>query len=436
MADIETPEPDTHARDERHDERSHRTDDREPPKAPRRGVFILAGLAVAALLAFGAVGHWMRANRAEATHRETVDDVPTVQTARAKRVDQPVETTLPGQTEAFETATLYARATGYIAERHVDIGSRVHAGDLLVRIAAPDTDEQLAQAQAQLVQNQAALLQAQATLRTAVANTRLANVTKLRETTLARTGDETRQNADNSVANFSVQTASVASAQAGISVAQANIAAQAATVKRLQALVGFERVTAPFDGVITARSVDTGDLVSADQNGGTALFGIDRTDVLRVQVYVPQSAAIGLHDGLDADMHVPEMPGRAFHGQVARSSVSLTQNARTMLTEVDVVNTDGALRSGLYADVTFHVPREHPGVVIPDEAMVFDETGLHVLVVRDGQVHAKPINIYRDFGTTAELREGLSGGEELVVNPPAELADGARVQTGTQAGKK
>ncbi len=141
---------------------------------------------------------------------------------------------------------------------------------------------------------------------------------------------------------------------------------------------------------------------------------------------MPQSAAIGLHNGLDAEVHVPELAGRAFGGKIARNSVSLTQSARTMLVEVDVVNTDGTLRSGLYADVIFHVPRQQPGVVIPDEPMVFDETGLHVLVVQDGRVHAKPINIDRDFGTTAELREGLSGGEELVVNPPADLDEGAR----------
>ena len=423
MADIEPPAP-------VHEDHAQHEENREqpPPKAPRKRVFVIAGLVVLALLVTGAVGHWMQAARAGATHRNAVDYVPNVQTARAKRVDQPVETTLPGQTEAFDTATLYARATGFIAERRVDIGSRVHKGDLLLRIAAPDTDQQLAQARAQLLQNQAALSQAQASLLSSIANTRLANVTKFRETTLARAGWETKQNADNSTANFSVQTAGVANAQAGIRVAQANIAAQAATVQRLQELVGFERIIAPFDGVITARNVDTGDLVSADQNGGTSLFSIDRTDILRVQVYVPQSAAVGLQDGLNADVHVPELAGRTFHGKVARSSVSLTQSARTLLAEVDVANTDGTLRSGLYADVTFHVPRQHPGVVIPDEAMVFDETGLHVLVVGpDGHVHAKSINIYRDFGTTAELREGLSGGEELVVNPPADLSDGAKV---------
>ena len=247
MADIEPRAPSAESQDRQQD-RAERREKQPPPKPPGKRVFIIVGLVALALLVFGAVGHWMQAARAGATHLDTVDDVPSVQTARAKRVDQPVETTLPGPPEAFDTATLYARSTGYIAERRVDIGTRVHAGELLLRIAAPDTDQQLAQAKAQLLQNQAALGQAQATLLSSIANTRLANVTKFRETTLAKAGWETKQNADNSTANFSVQTAGVANSQAGIRVAQANIAAQAATVQRLQSLVDFERVIAPFDG--------------------------------------------------------------------------------------------------------------------------------------------------------------------------------------------
>jgi RND family efflux transporter MFP subunit len=417
----------THATPQNPDARP-RDRERAPPDMPPRRVFVIAGGVVLALLILGGVGHWMTASRAAATQQDALNAVPTVQTAIAKRVDAPEDITLPGQTEAFDTATIYARATGYIARRRVDIGSRVHAGDLLVLIAAPDTDAQLAQAEAQLLQYQAALLEAQQSVQSAIANTRLAHVTKYRETTLAAAGWETKQNADNSTANFSVQSHGVLSAEAGVRVAQANIAAQVATVNRLRALVGFERVVAPFDGIITARNVDTGDLVSADQNGGSSLFSIDRTDILRVAVYVPQSEAIGMRDGLPADISVAELPDRVFHGRVARSSVSLSPSARTMLVEVDVANPDGALRAGLYADVTFHVPRDHPGVVIPDEAMVFDAAGLHVLIVQpDGTVKARPIRIYRDFGTSAELQTGLSGGETLVVNAPAELDDGGKV---------
>ena len=433
----DAPGPDATPR--RHDgegARRRSAEDHDHPPAPRRGVFLVAGGILAVLLIFGAVGHWMQSNRAEAAHHQAVDEVPTVQTQKVQRTDKAVDITLPGQTLAYDTATLYARATGYIAQRQVDIGSTVHKGDLLVRISAPDTDEQLAQAKAQLLQNQAAFLQAQSQLKSANANSSLAKITRFRETTLASEGWETKQNADNSRANFKVQTESVAQAEAGIRSAQANIAAQVAVIRRLAALVDFERITAPFDGVVTVRNVDNGDLVNADQSGGTPLFSLDRTDIIRVQVYVPQSDAIGIRPGLQADVNVSEIAGRTFHGSVARSSVSLTQNARTMLVEVDVPNIDGALRSGLYATVTFHIPRQQPGVIVPDEAMVFDETGLHVLVLQnDATLKAVPIDIYRDFGTSAELRGGLAGDEDVVVNPPADLGTGSKVKVQTQGQK-
>ncbi len=403
------------------------------PQPPRKRVFIIAGFVLLVLVGIGAFAHWTQARRARATHHRTSEELPTVQTKRAHRVDQPVEVTLPGQTAAFDTAVIYARATGYIAERHADIGSQVRAGELLVRIAAPDTDQQLAQARAQLLQNQVGLLQAQSNLKSSHASSSLAKVNNYRAKTLAAEGWGTQQNADTQRTNYSVQTQSVSQAEAGIRISQANIAAQYATVQRLQALVGFESVAAPFNGVVTARNVDTGDLVTADQSGGTPLFSLDRTDVIRVQVYVPQSDAVGMKDGLEAEVNVPEFPGRVFRGRVARSSVSLSQSARTLLVEVDVPNADGALRAGLFANVTFHVPRDRPGIMIPDEAMVFDQTGLHVLVVqKNDTVKALPITIYRDFGTSAELQDGLSGDEELVVNAPADIADGGKVKVDRQ----
>ena len=237
---------------------------------------------VVALLGLGGYLHWRTYADAAETKQEQEDFVPQVRTAVAQKVDTPVDLTLPGQTEAFDAANLYPRATGYIAERRVDIGSRVHKDDLLVRIDAPDLDQQLAQAQAQLGQNQAAVLQAQAQVQSAQANTKLADVTKYRETTLAGQGWETKQNADNATANFSVQTAGIANAEAGVAVALANLKAQQATVDRLQALTAFEQVKAPFDGVITARNVDTGDLLTQDSLGGNPMFSIVRDDVLRI----------------------------------------------------------------------------------------------------------------------------------------------------------
>jgi HlyD family secretion protein len=298
--------------------------DRMPPSPPRKRVLVYVLVPVLAALGLGAYQHWRTFANAAETQQEQENFVPQVRTAAAQKVVSPVELTLPGQTEAFDSANLYPRATGYVAERRVDIGSHVHEGDLLLRIAAPDLDQQLAQAQAQLGQNQAAVLQAQAQVQTAEANTKLATVTKYRETTLAGQGWETRQNADNATANFSVQTAGIANAQAGVAVALANLRAQQATVDRLQALTAFEQVKAPFDGVITARNVDKGDLLTQDNSStGVPMFSIERDDVLRVAVYVPQSSAIGIRDGVEAKVMVPELPGRVFRGRVARSAVAL-----------------------------------------------------------------------------------------------------------------
>ena len=400
-----------------------------PPPPPRKRILVFVLVPVLALLGLGGYLHWRTYADAAETKLDQENFVPQVRTAVAQKLDTPVDLILPGQTEAFDAANLYPRATGYIAERRVDIGSRVHEDDLLVRIEAPDLDQQLAQAQAQLGQNQAAVLRAQAQVQSAQANTKLANVTKYRETTLADQGWETKQNADNATANFSVQTAGIANAEAGVAVALANLKAQQASIDRLQALTAFEQVKAPFDGVITARNVDTGDLLTQDSLGGNPMFSIVRDDVLRIVVNVPQSSAIGIHDEVEAQVTVPEMPGRIFKGRVARSAVALQSSSRSMRTEVDVPNPDHVLRPGLFVDVTFSIPRQTPAVVVPDAALVFNASGLQVATVgADDAIHFQKVTIYRDFGTTAKLRAGLAGGENLVLSPPAELADGSKVQ--------
>jgi RND family efflux transporter MFP subunit len=395
---------------------------------PRKALAI-TGIGVAALLGWGAWGHYDRAAEASQTQQQTQDFVPTVRTAMAKRLDGPVKFTLPGTVAAFAQATIYARATGYIAERRVDIGSRVHQGDRLVRISAPDLDQQLAQANAQLVQLQAALAQAKASLTAAGSSTNLANLTNGRTAQLANQGWETRQNADTTRLQLASSKANLIGSQAAVKVAEANIAGQFATVQRLQELVGFEDVRAPFDGIITSRSVDTGDLVSAD-SGGKVMFTIARNDIVRIAVDVPQSGAIGVVDGLEAKIHVAELPDRVFEGKVARSSNALALGSRTMQAEADVPNPDGTLRPGLYVTVDIGIPRTAPGVVIPSEAIIFNGQGLRVAVVQpDGTVRMQDITIYRDFGTSVELRGGLKGGEAVVLSPSVELADGNHVKT-------
>ncbi len=401
----------------------------QPGPVPTRPL-IIAGLAVAGLLGWGAWNHYDQAAEASQTQKQTQEFVPTVQVATAQREDGPVPFTLPGTVSAFDQSTLYARATGYVAERRVDIGSRVKKGDLLVRISAPDLDQQLAQANAQLAQTQAMLVQANANAQQAASAVDLNKVTNGRTSTLANLGWETRQNADNTRLGLAGSQASAAAAQAQIKVAEANLGAQFAMVKRLTELTGYENVTAPYDGVITGRSVDTGDLVSADSNGSTGnqLFTLVRDTVMRVQMAVPQSGAIGIRDGLQAKVRVPELPGRVFTGTVARSAVALVQASRTMQAEVDVPNEDGTLHPGLYVTVEIGIPRTAPGITIPSEALMFNGQGLRVAVVGDGGVvHMHDVSVYRDFGTKIELRGGLEGGETVILSPPVTLEDGGKV---------
>jgi RND family efflux transporter MFP subunit len=317
--------------------------------------------------------------------------------------------------QAFDEATLYARATGYIAERRVDIGSRVHKGDVLAVISAPDLDQQLEQARAQLLQMQASLQQA-------VAQRALAHVTNQRTSKLVTEGWASRQQGDQDRTTFSTQSA-------GVGVAQANVAAAQASVDRLVELTGFEKVTAPYDGVITARDIDVGNLVTADATSGTPLFSIAHTDVLRVQVYVPQADFFGLKDGQDATLTVPQLPGKTFHGRVARNAASLAATTRTLLTEVDVDNRDGALSPGLYGIVHIEEPRQNPIVTVPSQAVIFDKNGLSVAVEEDGHVAIRHLDVDADNGATLDVRAGLKDGDKVILSPPVDAADGMKVRT-------
>lgn len=403
---------------------------RAPAKdgAPRL-LFIGVGAVLLAALAWGAWTQYQTRQRAAETQQQEVDFKPAVRTATARREDGPVKLTLPGTTLAFDQASLYSRATGYIAERKVDIGSRVRKGDLLLRIAAPDLDAQLLQAEAQLAQTLAAVVQANAQVDSARFNLSLATKTNSRTSTLANQGWETRQNADNTQTTLSTNNTNLEAAQAGVKVAEANRQAQLAAVQRLQRLTEYERVAAPFDGVITARNVDTGDLVTADAGTGTPALTIQRDDIIRVQAYVPQSGASGIAVGVPVRVQVPELPNRAFDGTVTRSATALDPASRTLLVQADVPNPDGALHPGSFVNVAFDIPRTHPAVVVPAEAVLFDAEGLRVAVIGDDDTaHMAQVMIARDFGTSVELSTGLSGGERVALQPPTNLRDGQAVK--------
>jgi len=211
-------------------------------------------------------------------------------------------------------------------------------------------------------------------------------------------------------------------------VAEANVQAQQAQVNRLAELTSFEKITAPFSGVITARQIDTGSLVTADTAGGTPLFSIARTDVLRVQIYVPQAEVFGLRDGQDATVTVPQLPGKIFHGTVARNAGALATDTRTLLVEVDVDNKDAALSAGLYGIVHVQEQRTAPVVMVPSEAVIFDKDGLSVAVVADGRAVLRHLDILADDGAQVEVRAGLQPGDRIILNPPANIQTGMKVQ--------
>lgn len=411
------------------DRDSSAADRTSPPARSGRVWLVLLVLAGAGILGYRS---WPDASRAASPPQSTEAKPPQVRVARATRASGPLSLTQTGTTQAFDTANLFPRATGYIVERKVDIGSHVRQGDLLFRISAPDLDQQLVQAQAQVVQLQAALIQARAMVDQADANRHLADVNNKRTSTLAGTGVETRQNADTSQAGVLTQTANVDAAKAAVKVAEANIAAQEAQVTRLKVLTSFEEIRAPFDGVVTARNNDVGDAVMADTNTGAPLLTLNRDDVLRMAVNVPLYAADGVRDGLDAQVEVAQIPGKIFPGKVSRSSTALLSAARTLVTQVDIPNPDGALRPGLYITITLEIPRVAPAVSVPSDALIFDQDGTRVAVVETGAdgstvARMRPVTIFRQTRTALELRSGLNGDERVVVGPPASLRDGDRI---------
>jgi RND family efflux transporter MFP subunit len=407
-------QPEAPAQDDRHSQAEDpAVTSRRRRAAKRLGVGVV--LVLALMLGWGTWTHVARSAGAQEALDRRNNAVPLVRVAEVKSEDGPRVVDLPGTMQAFDATTLYARATGYIAKRNVDIGSQVHQGDVLAVIAAPDLDQQLAQARAQLAQMQAALLQAQS-------NRSLADVTNRRTSRLVVEGWSSRQQGDQDRSNF-------ASQSAGVRVAEANILAQQAQVNRLVELTDFEKVTAPFDGVITSRAIDTGALVTADSSNGSALFSIARTDVLRVQVYVPQEYFFGLKDGQDATVTVPQLPGRVFHGTVARNAGALATDTRTLLAEVDVKNADKTLSAGLYGIVHLQQKREKPVVFVPSQAVIFNKDGLSVAVLVDGKLAVRHLDVEADDGAQVEVRSGLSPGDKIILSPPVNLVEGMKVRT-------
>ncbi|MCP3407232.1 efflux RND transporter periplasmic adaptor subunit [Bradyrhizobium sp. CCGB01] len=383
------------------------------PSGRRYGAALLGGgmlLLLAGGLGVGGWRHYQAARDVAAVAEQARTAVPDVRVAVVRPSGALMKVTLPATTTAFEAANIFARTSGYIEKRYVDIGDRVKKGDLLADITAPELDQQIAQAQATLAQNQAALQQAQA-------SRELADVTNSRDSNLVKQGWLTAQQGDNDRLTLRAQ-------QGAVGVAQSNITAQQAQIRVLEQEKAYQRVVAPFDGVITQRNVDNGSLVQA---GSTFMFTLMHSNVIRTQVFVPQDEAFGVGPGVDADIHVPEIPGRSFPGKVTRIASALQPGSRTLLTEIDVPNPDGALSPGIYCTVELSIPRKTPSMMVPSDALVFDQNGLHVAVVRNDIVHLQHVSIARDFGTSVEVREGVQPGDQVILNPAVNLAEGSKV---------
>jgi RND family efflux transporter MFP subunit len=381
-----------------------------------RGRFFAIGVAVLLLgaLAIGFWRHYTLHAQVIATAEQRRDFVPSVRVAAVRASGSTISVTWPGTTEAFAQANIYARASGYISKRNVDIGSRVKAGDLLVAITAPEVEHQIAQAEGTLAQLEAALQQARA-------NRDLAQVTWDRDAPLVNEGWVTKQQGD-------TDRLSLESREAAVAVAQANVTAQNAQLKVLNQQKDYQSVVAPFDGVITQRNVDVGSLVQADAASGTFLFTLMHSAVLRIQLYVPQDEAFGVTPGVSAVVRVPEIPGRDFPGTVTRIADALQPGTRTLLTEIDVPNPDRVLSPGVYCNVELRIPRKTPSLIVPSDAVVFNSAGLSVFVVENGVARFHKITVARDFGTTVEVTDGVKDGDLLILNPAVNLTDGQKIQ--------
>ena len=378
----------------------------------RSGAPVFGSVALLLLVGGLVVGGWRHyeAGRELAAAVEQAGmSVPDVRVATVRAGNSKIDVTLPATTAAFEAANIFARTSGYVEKRYVDIGDRVKAGALLAEIVAPELDHQIAQAQATLAQTQGALQQTQA-------SRELAEVTNARDSNLVRQGWLTAQQGDNDRLTLRAQQAAEA--------VESNIAAQQAQIKVLEQDKAYQRVVAPLDGVITQRNIDNGSLVQA---GSTFMFTLMHANVIRTQVFVPQDEALGVQPGVDAVIRVPELPGRAFPGKVTRIATALQPGSRTLLTEIDVPNPDGALQPGIYCTVELFIPRKTPSMIIPADAVVFDQSGLHVAVVENDIARLQKITIARDFGKEVEVHDGVRPGDQVILNPMIGLADGRRV---------
>jgi RND family efflux transporter MFP subunit len=353
---------------------------------------------------------------AEAQEEERA--LPRVEVTPVLRSAAESELRLPGSIQAIEEAPVLARADGYIVRRMADLGDTVRAGQPLAEIEAPEVDEQIRQARAAVQQAKANVNQAASNLKKGQADAEFARLTAERYGALARQGVVSRQDNDRYNSDHQAQIAALQSLEDAITVQRSNVAAAEASLARLERLKGYQTVLAPFDGVITVRNVDAGALVTA---GNTLLFRIAQTRTVRTYVNVPQAYAGSVREGQSARLSVADLPGREFRGTVARTAKALDPASRTLLVEIHVPNSSGALLPGMYARVDLVSGRKNAPLVISSDAMIVRADGTTVATVRQNKVRVRKIEVGRDYGDRVEVLSGLDEGD-LVIQNPGDLA--------------
>ena len=381
---------------------------RPPPRKSRRGL-IIAALAV--VLVAVAIGNGIR-GRIESEH-VLAQTTETSAVSSVKVVHPDVgapneELVLPGGIQAITDTPIYARTSGYLKRWTSDIGAHVKKGDLLAEIDTPEVDEQLRE-------NRADLDTAQATMR-------LAELTAKRNDELLKTRSIATQERDN--------------ASGAYEAAKANVASKQANVARLERMQSYEKVYAPFDGIITARNTDIGALIDAGANSAAReLFHLSAIDKIRVFVSVPETYSRAVHPGDKAKVTLDEFPGEGFAGTLVRTANAIDPASRSLLVEIDIDNADGRLLPGAYAFVHLSLEKSVTSVTVPSNVLIFRKDGLRVAVVRDGKATMVPVTIGRDYGDKVEVVSGLQPSDQVVLDPSDSLIDGTTVQVAqAQAG--
>ncbi len=371
-------------------------------KRPRK-IWLVVAISSIVVIGLLASGIWSRVRARSALNKETaqvaLSAVSVVSPTKTAPTDELI---LPGNVQPFITSPIYARTNGYLRKWYFDIGAHVKKGQMLAVIETPEVDQQLQQARSNLL--------------TAQANLDLAAITKTRYQGLLKSNAVSQQDVDNAVGTYNAN--------------KAIVEADKATVQQYTALVSFEKIYAPFDGVITARNTDIGDLINSgsSSNVKTDLFHIAQPGTLRVYVNVPEEYSQGIKAGMTADLNLAEFPGRKFQGKLVRTAEAINMTTRTLLIEIEVPNPKSTLLTGSYAEARLKIPTQESTLLLPVNTLIFRSEGLHVGIVKDGKVVLTAITPGHDFGNTIEIVSGLKPNDQVIINPPDSIVHGQEVR--------